>query len=41
VQDAGGALWVGLVGGGLARLRGDRFQAYGTADGCPATSCGP
>jgi signal transduction histidine kinase len=35
-QDQGGVLWVALVGGGLARLRGDRFQAYGAADGLPS-----
>jgi diguanylate cyclase (GGDEF)-like protein len=32
--DANGAVWVG-TGEGLARIEGDRVQAFGTADGLP------
>jgi ligand-binding sensor domain-containing protein/signal transduction histidine kinase len=35
-EDRGGHLWVSFVEGGLARLDGERFHVFGTADGVPA-----
>lgn len=35
-EDAAGHLWIGLHNGGLARLRGGRFELYGPDDGVPA-----
>src|SRR6266536_815526 len=32
-EDSSGALWVGTYGGGLARLKDGRFEAYTTRDG--------
>ncbi len=32
-DDSGGELWIGTSGGGLARLRDDRFTRYGIRDG--------
>ena len=33
LADPGGTLWIGTNGGGLLRMQGDRFEAYGPAHG--------
>ncbi len=38
VEDASGALWVGSCHGGIARLDGDHFTAFGAPEGLPNDS---
>src|SRR5262249_19684872 len=35
-EDRSGAVWIGLAGGGVVRVRGDRFETFGKDAGLPA-----
>ena len=37
-QDNGGYLWIGTIGGGVARFDGNQFKAFTTKDGLPSNT---